>query len=220
MYPAIRDFVFNHAKVFLIGFGVLLIWLDHRSVFAKHRRPLSEKSGLKLNLDGILYVYDSVLDSTVFVLSAYLINKGEPTIAKDWTAEYEIGGWKEAMKAFYLISDYIINIGDESITIENKHLIQTQILTNRLDTGEAKAGRLIFSVPGKRLDQIKALQFKIRVQCSDYADRKTSAMFVPDPVPIVGIKMYPGERLSKIAKNSQAVIPSQPPLTADVDKRE
>jgi hypothetical protein len=221
MYPAIKDFIFNHSRIFLIGLGVLLIWLDHRSVLAKHRPLVAGESGLKLTLADILHLYDKNLDIMVFVLSAYLINRGEPTIAKDWYAEYEIGDSKEVMKSFYLMSDYAITIRDETIVIESKNLIQSQVLTNRLEKGEAKHGRIIFTLPGNRTDQVKALRFKIRVECSDYADRKTSAMFIPDPTPLNGMKMYPGERLTKVVKKSEIDIPpNQPLLTAEVDKKE
>lgn len=205
MYPQIKDFVFAHAKIFTVGFGFLLIWLDHRSVLAKHRKSQPESSGLVLTLESILFLYDKDLDSTVFMLSGYLLNRGEPTIAKSWGAEYIVNGVSEAMQGFYLLSEYTMTMDDDSITIRNEHLLQAQVLTKRLGTGDGKAGRLMFTIKGDRLAQVNGLQFKIKVECSDYADRITSAVFSPDPKPLVGIKMYPGEHLRKVAKTAAAM---------------
>lgn len=200
MYPQIRDFVLANLRIFVICIGTLLIWLDHRAVLAK-RRPV--KGGLKLTIETLHWAYDVPQDMTIFTISAFLVNSGAPTVAKDWRAEYQVNGAAEAMKGFYLIGPYTITLGNEALTIENKNLLNAQVLTNRLDTGDAKAGRIIFALKGNRNAQIAGLQFKIRLVCNDYADRPAEALFVPDPKPLDGIKMLPGELLSRNAANLQ-----------------
>lgn len=157
----------------------------------EHRRP-----ELMLNIESTLWIFDKERDITVFVLSAYLLNRGEPSVAMSWNARYQIGDVVEDMTGFYLHDDgYRITIGDQELTLTNENLLMPQVLTRRLERGEGKLGRIIFSIPGNRAEQIATNQFTITVGCFDFQGTPCSAAYKPSGVPLPAVMMFPGEKL-------------------------
>jgi hypothetical protein len=150
-----------------------------------------------LTIETLIWLYDSVHSFTTFVLGAYLVNKGAPSVAMSWTAQYTVDGVTENMTGFYVPNTYLLTVGKETLTITNDTLLQAQVVTKRLETGEAKLGRMIYTVPGDRTQEVHKHEFKIRVQCFDFLGQLTFAEYIPSEVPLEGgMRLYPGERIT------------------------
>jgi hypothetical protein len=192
--------------------AVTILWtIEHTEKLRLRKEIEGKKPRLKMTLESTLTEYDKAKDATVFVLSAYLVNAGEPTIASGWNAKYYVGEGVEKMTGWYVTGTYTIKIGAESLTLTNENLLSAQMLNRQLTRGDGRSGRLMFTLSGDRSTQIKACQYKIVVECLDFEGTSCTATFAPDPNPTVGIKMYPGEQLQKVAGE---LAPSVSPDTA------
>lgn len=208
------------APFVLIAISVPLFWAGAFVAWNKKRRDVVGLQGkladrnpdLQLNLEGVLYVYDTKVNLTVFVLSAYLVNAGEASIAMSWAATYQMKQSRETMVGFNVRGSYSIILGAETLVLTNESLLQAQVLTHKLDRGDAKAGRLIFTLPGNRIKEIETRQFKIEVECRDFMRRVTTAEFTPDTMPFDGIKSFPGEQVQIGATQPETVAYTQPRL--------
>lgn len=212
--PFLKDFIFAHSRLLLISVAILLIWLDHRRVLAGRRR--AGKSGLQLAIETVWYEYKEDLGQTVFVIAVYLLNSGEPTVALNWRAEYKLNDTVEKMTGFYITDTYVLRRGDETLTLTNDDLIIAKVLTNQIARGDARSGRLLFTLPGDRTEQVRSLQLRISVMCSDYAGNTAVAHFIPDPKPMDYIKFFPGEKLTK--KKKQEALPEAQSPVIDIEK--
>jgi hypothetical protein len=164
------------------------------------------KPKLSLNIESAIWVYDAERDLTVFVLSACIMNSGEPTVAISWQAKYHLDGTDEQMTGFYIHQlGYRVLVADTELILTNDNLLTPQVLTHRLERGDAKLGRILFTVPGDRREEIKAKQFSITVECFDYEHTPYSTIFKPSGVPLVGLRTYPGEKW-----NNNPVTPARP----------
>ena len=198
-------------------FSAAILWMiEHQDKNKIERKLLArleeKKPRLQLNLESALNTYDKKENCTVFILSAYLVNSGAATIAAGWTAKYLVDDCVEQMTGLYLRGSYSITVGDETLTLVNENLLQAQILTRQLVRGDARAGRLIFTVPGDRKAQIDACHFKIVVECRDFEGAPVTATFAPDTKPLPSIQMYPGEQLRKGVTQPEALSYTQPQL--------
>jgi hypothetical protein len=90
--------------------------------------------------------------------------------------------------------------------LTNDNLLLPQVLTHRIERGEGKLGRILFTVPHNRAEEIKGGQFTITVQCFDCEDTSCSAMYRPSGVPLIGIRTFPGEKWEK-----KSLPPTNPP---------
>ncbi len=102
------------------------------------------------SISGVLWAYNQQHDLTVFFLSAEIINQGEPSIASQWSAKYSINTASEAMTAFYLNDVYSLTIGNEVIKFTTKDLLNVRTLSEQVERGGHRGGRLLFTVPGNR----------------------------------------------------------------------
>jgi hypothetical protein len=172
------------------------------------------KPKLWLNIESALWVIDKDRDLTVFVLSAFLLNKGEPTVAISWSTKYNVNGTDEPMTGFYIHeSGYRITIEDEELLLTNDTLLPPQVMTHRLERGAAKLGRIIFTVPRDRSEEIRSRQFTITVECFDFENTSCSAFYKPSEVPLVGLRTFPGEKWTK--KPSPANSLATPPTLSE-----
>jgi hypothetical protein len=65
------------------------IWAQEYDRAGELTRTLQDrKPKLALNIESAIWVYDADRDFTVFVLSAFLLNRGEASIAFAWSATY------------------------------------------------------------------------------------------------------------------------------------
>lgn len=191
-----------HAKIYLwVASAVTFVianyraWLtqkkatDSLSMLLNDRRPK-----LELSAEFVLWIYDRDQNITVFALSATVLNAGEPSVARGYQATYTVGQSVEEMVGFYLRGEYPMTIGNETIVLTNAHLLQSMTLTNRIERGDAKSGRLIFVVPGDRAPQILSSQYKITLRCYDYQGTASYFEFIPTSKPVSGIKLLPHEQ--------------------------
>ncbi|HKR83178.1 MAG TPA: hypothetical protein VJS37_03330 [Terriglobales bacterium] len=213
---AIAPFILVIISVPLFWAGAFVAWRKKRHDVNRLNSQLEDrKPCLDLNLEGILYVYDPAMDLTVFVLSTYLMNRGEASVAKTWGAWYIVNESAEEMVGFNVRSSYRITMGNEVLTLTNDSLLQSQVMTHRLERGDAKAGRLIFTIPGDRTAQINTRQFRLEVQCHDFMDRPTRAKFIPDSKPYKGIRSFPGEQVQIGSREPETVSYTQPKLNGE-----
>jgi hypothetical protein len=101
--------------------AVTILWtIEHTEKLRLRKEIEGKKPRLKMTLESTLTEYDKAKDATVFVLSAYLVNAGEPTIASGWNAKYYVGEGVEKMTGWYVTGTYTIKIGAESLTLTNQ----------------------------------------------------------------------------------------------------
>jgi hypothetical protein len=151
-------------------------------------------------LDSIIWKYDDAKDRTIFFLGARILSVGAPSITQKWTANYNIGSTVEAMTPFYIVGSYILTLGEEEITFENGDLLNVKTAETAVEKGRAVYGRLLFTVPGNRDAQIKALQHRIEVTFQDYLSNTYSASYVPSPTPLVYLTRHPYEKTRFLGK--------------------
>lgn len=196
----------QHAKSYFWGAAVVSFafanyqaWRVEKELSQALRVRLDDRSAnLKLSLETIIWVYDPALDLTVIVLSAYLLNAGEPSVVMSWGAKYFVGNSAEGekMTGLYVHGSYSIAVGKEVLKLTNADLLQTSTLTNRLVRGDAKAGRLLFTLPGNRVSQLASLNYRIDVECRDFQGKAVKATFAPTSQPVAGIRHFPSEQVS------------------------
>jgi hypothetical protein len=187
------------AAVLSFAFANYQAWRSQKELSQTLQANLNDRSAkLQLNLETIIWVHDATLDLTVIVLSAYLLNAGEPSVAIGWGAKYFLGNSTEGeqMTGFYIHGSYSIIVGKEVLKLTNADLLQTSTMTNRLVRGDAKAGRLLFSLPGNRAAQLATLNYHIDVECRDFEGKSVKATFAPTSQPVVGIRHFPTEQVS------------------------
>jgi hypothetical protein len=187
------------AAVVLFLVASFLAWNEEHGERVSAEKKLTDRNPkLSLNIESTIWVFDKELQRMIFVLSAYLLNTGEPSVAMSWRAKYQMGDDVEDMTGFYLRDDgYKITIGDEILTLTNDNLLMPQVLTRRLERGEGKLGRIIFSVPRDRSEQIATHQFVITVTCHDFQGTPCFTAYKPSGVPLPSVMMFPGEKLRK-----------------------
>jgi hypothetical protein len=168
----------------------------------------TESPKLDLTIETALWVYDLFENLTIFFLSAYLINKGAPTVAKSWKADYRLGEHTEEMTALYLIDSYKIAMKDGELSLTNDNLLVPQVLTKRLEKGDGKLGRLLFTLPGNRLEEIGEHKWDIRIECFDFQETRCVTYFQPTGIPLIGTRIYPGEQLRRKEKPDDPSPPS------------
>jgi hypothetical protein len=182
-----------------------ILWaIEHKNRLETQNKLADRKPHLNLNIESAIWIYDKENNQTVFVLASYLVNKGEPTIAMSWGAKYQFGDKVENMTGFYLRDIYQITIGNDQLTLTNDNLLPPQVITNRLERGEGKLGRLLFTVPNNRLDEIATKKWDIKVQCFDFEGTPCLAVYRPTETPLPNTLMFPGEKLTKN-------LPAKPP---------
>ena len=182
-----------------------ILWaMEHKAKEEAEKKLTDLRPKLNLNLESTIWIFDKDQNVTIFVLSAYLLNTGEPSVAMSWGAEYQIDDVVEKMTGFYLRDDgYKITIDDQVLTLTNDDLLIPQVLTRRLERGEGRLGRIIFSIPGDRTKQIADHQFVITVTCHDFQGTPCFTAYKPSGVPLPTVMMFPGEKLRKIGSDDK-----------------
>ncbi len=153
---------------------------------------------LSLNIENCIWFYDAQRDLTLFVIAAGLLNSGESTAVFRWRGKYQLGDNVEDMEGYFLFSPFTFPAAGGTITLTNDNLLSAQLHNTPLGRGEAKFGRLVFSVKGNRLAQVNSLQFKLIVECSDFEYTPASAVFSPASKPLENIMIFPGENAQEL----------------------
>lgn len=172
---------------------------EHQSAEEAIKAARNQEPDFALNIENCIWSFDQGTNQTVFVLSTFILNKGAPSVALSWSAQYQFADSNEKMVGFYLRDEgYTITIGNQELKLTNDNLLIPQVLTKRLEKGEAKLGRVIFTLSGNRVAQIETHNFVITTTCFDYRGRPYSAEYRPTTTPLSTVMMYPGEQLRTI----------------------
>ena len=135
----ITGYSFLVASVVLFCTGAYVAWLrKYRENVALSAKLDDRSTHFQLILESVNFQYEAAKDTTVFVLSAFLLNAGEPSVAVGWEGAYHVGNSVERMTGRYIIGSYTIAHGEQSIVLTNDHLMLTQVLTHRLDRGDRR----------------------------------------------------------------------------------
>jgi len=184
----------HNARTFCWIAAVLcFLFANYRNWADEHKKVLSQRLDFDFVIEQMHWELIQNGESTAFVFAVFLLNKGAPSITRSWRATYKISSSTEWMKLFYLPDKWIIKSDSQSVTIQPQDQIAAKTIEKRVETGDAKTGRVFFSLPGDRGDQIKSLQFEIEITFSDFLGNDISAKFKPNPAPLVGISLYPTE---------------------------
>ena len=190
---------FGHVLGLHLWLVLPLFWvIEHNGRSTAEEKLEDRKPNLDLSIESAIWVYEKESNQTVFVLASYLLNRGEPTIAMSWTAKYQCGEKTENMAGSYLRDSYHILVGKDQLTLTNENLLSPQVFIKRLEKGEGKMGRILFTVPGNRLNEIATAKWRIAVQCKDFEGTFCSAEYGPSGVPLTTTLMYPGRSCRSI----------------------
>ncbi len=173
------------------------LWADERAQRKKLEAELSGRCPkLILGLSYTIWIYDELVDKTLFFIAANIVNQGEPSVAISWGAEYKIGDSVEPMETFHLNdSGYVVVLGNERLTIRNNDLLNIRTLETPIPRGGHVLGRVFFTIPGNRTEQVKSLQYKIHVHCMDCFGATSETVYTPDPKPSGKLFYHPYEKV-------------------------
>ena len=168
---------------------ILVVWGSKLGTFVNY-------PDFDLQITALLWTYtpDPEPGKTNFYLGARLLNRGAPSISQSWSAKYIIGETAEEMTGYYLVGPSVLNVGTERLTIANEDLLNVKTSEKAVERGGAIYGRLLFTLPGNRDAQIKALQMRIEVTVQDYTSRKYTAVYLPSPKPSLRLLRHPLEK--------------------------
>jgi hypothetical protein len=157
----------------------------------------------------MIWIFDAEKNQTLFFPIARILNRGHPSVTTNWKAAYKISGHHEAMKPLWLRGSYTLDVGEESLTIENQDLLNAKTAENPVPRGGVASGRLLFVLPGDRSAQIKALQHTIEYSCEDYLGTVYSATYKPSSEPLTVLLTLPHEK-GAFKKRADEKAPEKP----------
>jgi len=170
-------------------------WFEEHSKLASAERKLAELSPqFDFIVGTMLWRFDQNKDSTLFFPLARILNRGHASITTNWSAIYNISGTVEEMKPLWLRGEYKIQVGNEELTLENGDLPSAKTAEKSIERGGVAGGRLLFTLPGNRTQQIQSLQYTMEFACEDYQGTKYTAIYRPSPEPVAGLLTLPHER--------------------------
>jgi hypothetical protein len=187
------------AALILFLVAAFLSWNEeHRLRMVAEAQLADRRPRFLFNLGAMIWQYNRERDATAFFVVGEIVNQGEPSVATHWSATYNIGASSEPMTGFYLHGEYVLTVGSESITFTNNDLLPARTLSRRVERGEHRGGRLLFTVPGNRTAQVESLQFRIDITCHDYLRTPYTASYAPSPAPVDGIQHLPSENVQPV----------------------
>jgi hypothetical protein len=170
-------------------------WSEEHSKLVLTERKLYELSPEFDFLVGtMLWKYDEVNGRSLFFPLARILNRGHASITNSWEATYNISGTTEKMVPLWLRGPYRIEIGHEELTLENSDLLSAKTAEKSIERGSVASGRLLFTLPGNRTQQIQSLQYTMIFTCEDYLGTKYTAIYKPSSEPVAGLITFPHER--------------------------
>jgi hypothetical protein len=172
----------------------------------------------EMEIEQVYHEFSESNNNTVLIFAINLINRGAPSITRGWRGECEINGYKEKMNPIHMTGTWIIRRGNQTLTIRPEDQITTKTFERRVETGEGKVGRIFFTMPGKRYDQLQTLNFRAVITFTDFLGKTCSANFVPHPTPLVGVDIYPGEMGEILATDAVVQLPSKIEVEAEPPK--
>jgi hypothetical protein len=196
------------AALILFLIAAFLSWNEeHRLRVIAEAQLADRRPRFLLNLGAMVWQYNQQRDMTVFFIVGGIINQGEPSVATHWSATYNIGASSEPMTGHYLYGAYVLTVRNEVITFTNNDLLTARTLSQRVERGEHRGGRLLFTVPGNRTVQVESLQFRIDITCQDYLQTPYTASYAPSPAPLDSIQHLPSENVQQVPVKASAASP-------------
>ena len=157
------------------------------------RTSVSSKPDLVMKIDQINWE-EGTKGNTVLIFAVNLLNRGAPTVTTGWGGNIKFGfGSIEDMTPFHLSGSWKLINAEQCVTLYPKDQIRAKTMERRLETGEAKMGRIFFNISGDRIDQLKGANFTAKVYCFDFLGQRAEGIFVPHGAPLSGVSLYPDE---------------------------
>jgi hypothetical protein len=148
----------------------------------EHKSNNSHRPKLILALGDCVWKYEpAAIDKTVFFLLAEILNQGEPSITRAWAATYTCDGITEPMQAFYIHDAFSIVVGNKTLVVKNADLLNVQTQSGQIERGGHRGGRLLWTLPGNRTEQINSKEIRIDVTCQDYLLKPAKGVYVSSP---------------------------------------
>jgi hypothetical protein len=184
----------DRARKFWWLAAALCFALSSYRVWAEERQKrISTMPDFVLVIEQIHYEYMADDDVTVMIFAATLVNRGAPSIVQGWSGTIEVNDIAEKMRFFNLADRWIITRGNQRVTLRPKDQLDHKTIQSRVLTGEGKAGRLFFNVPGDRMALLQSLHYKVTILCHDFTGKRFESVFTPSPVPVIGVSTYADE---------------------------
>jgi len=180
--------------------ALCFLYANFRTWAIEHKKVVSGSPDFILNVDGVRWESMENDSSTAMVFAVHLLNRGAPSVTMGWQAMFEMGEHKEVMESFYITSPWILRNGDETVTVQQADQISFKTGKRRVETGEAKTGRIFFKLKVSRHAQLATAQFKVTVSFNDFRSVRFSGVFVPSPLPLKGVSLYPSEQGGRLSK--------------------
>lgn len=181
-FPEKPVFFASLRVAFLVAIG-LMWWQEKRARIVAETLLDKSKPHFELQLGDIVWQYRAQDNLTLFYLLASILNRGEQSVSLNWKARYILNGIEEPMVFFQIIDALTVNVAQKQVTFTNENLTNIKTLESPIQKGQWVGGRILCTVPGDRSEQIKAAQYRIEVECTDYAGAKAAATYLPSPAP-------------------------------------
>lgn len=160
----------------------------------EHKEVISQSPAIKMTVEQVRWELGSNKD-TVLIFAVHLINSGAPSITHSWHGSIKFGqGGEEKIQVFRPVFPWIIQQDGQNATLRAEDLIAFKTLERRLDTGEGRVGRIFYSLPGDRIDQLKAANFTATLGCLDFKGKLVQGKFIPHGALLTGVQIYPAEQ--------------------------
>ena len=193
----------HNARLFCWSMAmVCFLYANFRTWADEHRRAISTEPDFFLRVEQVYFEFSEAKNHTVLIFAVSLINRGSPSSTNGWFAVFEMNGISEPMALIHIAGNWIIRRHNQEVTIRSEDQITAKTVEGRVQTGEGKTGRVFFTLPGNRLNQLNSLQFRVRIGFRDFRGHRFESMFIPSPTPIIGVAKYANEVGQIIAEDA------------------
>jgi hypothetical protein len=193
-------------KVCFGGLAVLLGFYAAYEVFRKeHERALlaeakvdNQNPRLSLQIDGATWEHDDAGETRIW-LSVAVGNGGGPSVVKNWSAVYVVGGQELPLMLGYLGNfGTKIVCGKRYLELTNSDLLQARTVETPIDRRSQRKGKILFTIPGNRTQELSELRSTLRLSCSDFEGNATSSIYKPTD-PEGAMVFYPHESVKEFS---------------------
>jgi MFS family permease len=137
----------------------LAAWREQHEELLKCQKQIEDrKPKFQLILEAIYRDFNFEKNHTNYMMSGILRNSGSPSVASGWRAVYKRPKEPdEPMSQKYLARPFFIRAEDGEVSVTNASLLQTRTYTTSLGFGDARSGRIYFTLPGNRLNENRGI---------------------------------------------------------------
>lgn len=190
-----------------LSVGLVLLFWGLLSIVAagktSERRAINASARNVPNFDLILgdtySNYQAQDDKTRFFIIATLLNRGTPFVALGWTAKYILStGVEEQMEPYWIVGTHVLRIGNDEVHLTTGDLLIAKTRELPIVTGGLCDGRLLFTLSGDRMAQVKASNYKIEVSCHDIEGREYKSTYVPAAEKLEELRYIHTEKIKRL----------------------